>query len=114
MSPKDQVKEIFSFAPIVRTVAVFLVALTGYSFLAGRFTTEQQARMREMQAQIDILSTKGSDRLQVFGDENAKSHESIIASIHKLSVDIASMQSDIKWLVSSQARETAVASRAGP
>jgi len=114
MSPKDQVKEIFSFVPIVRTVAVFSAALIAYSFMAGKYTNAQEARIDALQVRLDNLTEDGSRGLQTFRDENAESHAAIIASMGKIKEDVASIKTDLKWLVQSQARETSVASRASP
>jgi len=98
MTPKNTMKELFSFVPVMRGLVLLLCAALAYSYLGGRYTARQESAISANSSRVTEIDIS----LEKLVDTNTVAHDNISKSIHGMSVNIAEIQTDLKWLIRSQ------------
>ena len=98
MNPKRTLKEVFSIVPILRGVALLLLAALAYCYAGGQYTARREAKTGAMELRIE----ENTYSLGKLVDSTAASNDNILASINTIKVDIGKIQTDLSWLIRSQ------------
>ena len=98
MTPKNTMKELFSFVPVMRGLVLLLLAALAYSYGWGRYASRQESAISSNSVRASEIEIS----LEKLVDTNTLAHDNISRSINGMSVNIGKIQTDLGWLIRAQ------------